>query len=68
MTNAQPKTVTINGKEFTEDQLSDQQKAMVNHILDLDQKINATAFQLDQLQFSREAFVNALAASTEQSQ
>ena len=56
-------TITINGTEYTEDQLTDQQKVMVNHISDLDRKIGSTQFNLDQLNVGREAFVNMLTHS-----
>jgi hypothetical protein len=57
------KTVDINGTEYTEDQLTDEQKAVINHIADLDRKIGSTRFNLDQLQVGRDAFVNMLTAS-----
>jgi hypothetical protein len=56
-------TITINGTEYTEDQLTDQQKVMVNHVSDLDRKIGSTQFNLDQLNVGREAFVNMLTQS-----
>lgn len=59
------KTITINGTEYTEDQLSDEQKQMVNHISDLDRKIGSSKFNLDQLNVGREAFVNMLTKSLE---
>ena len=57
------KTITINGTEYTEDQLTDQQKIMINHISDLDRKIGTTQFNLDQLQVGRQAFMDMLEAS-----
>ena len=60
MAEKQTKTVTINGTEYTEDQLTDQQKVMINHIGDLDRKIGSTQFNLDQLQVGRGAFVEML--------
>lgn len=57
------KTITINGTEYTEDQLTDQQKIMINHIADLDRKIGTTQFNLDQLQVGRQAFMDMLEAS-----
>ena len=59
-------TITINGTEYTEDQLTDQQKVMVNHVSDLDRKIGSTQFNLDQLNVGREAFVNMLTQSLDQ--
>ena len=65
MAEKQTKTVTINGTEYTEDQLTDQQKVMINHISDLDRKIGSTQFNLDQLNVGKEAFVNMLTQSLE---
>ena len=58
-------TITINGTDYTEDQLTDAQKTMVNHTSDLDRKIASTQFNLDQLQVGRQAFMQALTASLE---
>ena len=58
-----PQTITINGTDFTEDQLTDEQKMLINHVADLDRKIGSTRFNLDQLQVGRDAFVNMLTAS-----
>ena len=66
MAEKQTKTVTINGTDYTEDQLTDQQKVMINHISDLDRKIGSTQFNLDQLQVGKEAFVNMLTRSLEE--
>lgn len=57
------KVITINGTEYTEDQLTDQQKVMINHIGDLDRKIRSAQFNIDQLNVGREAFANMLTAS-----
>jgi hypothetical protein len=63
MAEKKPVTITINNQDYTEDQLTDEQKAMINHIADLDRKIGSTRFNLDQLQVGRDAFVNMLTAS-----
>ena len=55
---SEKQTVSIDGTEYTEDQLTDQQKVMINHIGDLDRKIRSTQFNLDQLQVGRDAFMN----------
>jgi hypothetical protein len=60
------KTVDINGTEYSEDQLTDEQKMLINHVADLDRKIGSTRFNLDQLQVGRDAFVNMLTASLAQ--
>ena len=59
------KTIVINDKEYTEDQLTDQQKMMVNHIADLERKIGTTQFNLDQLNVGKQAFVDLLTKSLE---
>ena len=65
MTEKQANVITINGTEYTEDQLTDQQKVMINHINDLDRKMRSAQFNLDQLNVGREAFVNMLTSSLE---
>ena len=59
------KVITIDDVEYTEDQLSDEAKACINHIGSLDQKIASTQFNLIQLQVGREAFVSKLKGSLE---
>ena len=65
MAEKQTKTVSINGTDYTEDQLTDQQKVMINHIADLDRKIGSTQFNLDQLQVGKQAFMDMLTKSLE---
>jgi hypothetical protein len=66
MAEKQTKSITIKDKEYTEDQLNDQQKVMVNHVLDLDRKISSTQFNLDQLQVGKQAFVEMLTKTLEE--
>jgi hypothetical protein len=65
MAEKQTKTITINGTDYTEDQLNDTQKVMVNHVADLDRKIGSANFNIDQLNVGRAAFMNMLKASLE---
>ena len=58
-------TITINDVDYTEDQLTDQQKVMVNHIGDLDRKIRSAQFNMDQLNVGKQAFMQMLTASLE---
>ena len=58
-------TITINDKSYTEDQLNDTQKVMVNHVADLDRKIGSANFNLDQLNVGKQAFMQLLTASLE---
>ena len=60
MTEKQANVITINDKDYTEDQLTDKQKVMINHIGDLDRKIRSAQFNLDQLQVGRDAFMKML--------
>ena len=59
------KVITIDDIDYTEDQLSDEAKACINHIGSLDQKIASAQFNLIQLQVGREAFLDKLKDSLE---
>ena len=58
-------TITINGTDYTEDQLTDQQKHWVNQAADLERKIRSSQINLDQLSVGKQAFVTMLTASLE---
>jgi len=58
--------ITVNDKEYILEDMTDQQKTMLNHISDLDRKLNSARFNLDQLSFGREKFVEELAKSLEE--
>ncbi len=58
-------TISINGTDYTEDQLTDAQKVFVNHIADLDRKIRSAQFNMDQLNVGKQAFMQMLTASLE---
>ena len=55
--------ITVNNEEFFIEDMTDEQKAMINHIQDLDRKIQTSQFNLEQLNFGKNAFVNALSKS-----
>jgi hypothetical protein len=63
MAEKQPNVITINDVDYTEDQLSDQQKVIINHVTDLDRKIRSAQFNLDQLTVGRQAFMDMLSSS-----
>tara|TARA_Y100000004_G_scaffold178931_1_gene222006 strand:- start:32 stop:256 length:225 start_codon:yes stop_codon:yes gene_type:complete len=65
MAKEEKKTISVNDKEYNVDDLNQQQIKMVNHITDLDRKLNSARFNVEQLSFGREAFINALAKSLE---
>ena len=56
-------TVTIDDKEYSVDDLTQEQIAMVNHVSDLDRKLSSAQFNLDQLNVGRGAFMNMLTES-----
>ena len=55
--------ITVNDKEYFVEDMTDEQRAMLNHINDLGRKLDNARFNLDQLAVGRDAFVNMLAAS-----
>ena len=57
----------IDDSEYDIESMSDAQKAMVNHISDLDRKVSASEFNLIQLRFGRQAFIDAIRASLSES-
>jgi len=57
--------VKIDDKEYDAESLTDEQRAMVNHVVDLDRKIQSSEFNLVQLRFGKQAFVDGLKASLE---
>ena len=58
-------TITLDGKEYNVEDLNDQQKLMVEHIVDLDRKLKSMQFNVDQIQIGREAFITMLKKTME---
>ena len=56
----------IDDKEYDIESMNDNQKTMINHIADLDRKLQSSEFNLVQLRFGRQAFVDALKASIDE--
>ena len=56
----------IDDKEYDIESMSNEQKAMINHIADLDRKLQSSEFNLIQLRFGRQAFMDALKASVDE--
>ena len=52
--------LSLDGKEYDIEQLTDDQKTMVAHIADLNRKVETATFNLQQLQFGRQSFIDAL--------
>ena len=57
--------ITLFDKEYKESELSEEQKIMINHVADLDRKMQSSEFNLQQLRFGKQAFVDALQASVD---
>tara|TARA_B110000438_G_C15534490_1_gene529931 strand:- start:55 stop:282 length:228 start_codon:yes stop_codon:yes gene_type:complete len=56
----------IDDKEYDIESMNDSQKTMINHIADLDRKLQSSEFNLVQLRFGRQAFIDALKASIDE--
>lgn len=57
--------VTIDGKEYAFEDMTQEQQTLVNHVADLDRKISSTQFNLDQLKVGQQAFIQLLKESLE---
>jgi hypothetical protein len=58
--NTKKTQISIDGQDFYIEDMTDEQRLLVNHCVDLDRKIANTTFQLDQLKVGKEAFVQML--------
>ena len=61
----QKPVLKLDDKEYVIEDMTDEQKMMVNHINDLQNKQNTNTFMADQLQVGKEAFINMLRTSLE---
>tara|TARA_R100000742_G_C4205472_1_gene33343 strand:+ start:319 stop:543 length:225 start_codon:yes stop_codon:yes gene_type:complete len=57
--------VVLDDKEYEIENMAEDQKVMLAHIQDLQRKIDGATFNLQQLQYGRQAFVNALKSALE---
>ena len=57
--------LNLDDKEYVIEDMTDEQKMMVNHSNDLQNKQNTNTFMADQLQVGKEAFINMLRTSLE---
>jgi hypothetical protein len=55
--------LNFDDKEYIIEDMTDEQKSMVNHINDLQNKQNTNQFMADQLAVGKEAFINMLRTS-----
>ena len=61
--NEKSPVLTIEDKQYYQEDLNDEQLLMLTHVQDLDRKINSSKFNLQQLQFGKQAFLDAITAS-----
>ena len=61
-------TITINDKEYNESDLTQEQLALINHVQDLERKIQSAQFNLDQLNVGRNAFMDMLTSSLQEAE
>ena len=52
--------LNLDDKEYDIESMTDEQKMMVNHLNDLQNKQNTNQFMADQLRVGKEAFINML--------
>ena len=52
--------LTIDGVEYVYEDMTQQQQLLLNHVGDLDRKLDAARFNVDQLQVGRNAFFGLL--------
>ena len=60
-----PAVLTLDEKEYVIDDMSDDEKMLLNHINDMQSKINTNQFMRDQLEVGKEAFISKLRESLE---
>jgi hypothetical protein len=65
MGNEKKTPVTIDGVEYQFEDMNQQQQMLLNHVSDLDRKLDSARFNVDQLQVGRNAFFGMLKESLE---
>ncbi len=62
----QKPVLTFDDKEYVIEDMTDEQKALLNHINDLQNKMNSMQFNLDQLNVGKDAFIGKLREALEE--
>ena len=65
MGNEKKTPISIDGVEYNFEDMTQQQQVLVNHVADLDRKLNSARFNVDQLQVGRDAFMSLLKQALE---
>ena len=58
-------SITVNDIEYLVEDMTEEQKVLLNHVNDLGRKMDNARFNLDQFAVGRDAFVARLATSLE---
>lgn len=59
--------INIDGVDYHYEDLTAEQQALVNHLVDLDRKLNSARFNVDQMQVGRNGFMSMLKESLQKS-
>ena len=62
----QKPVLTFDDKEYVIEEMTDEQKGILNHINDLQNKMNSMQFNLDQLSVGKDAFIAKLREAREE--
>ena len=62
----QKPVLTVDDKEYVIEDMTDEQKGILNHINDLQNKMNSMQFNLDQLNVGKDAFISKLREALEE--
>jgi hypothetical protein len=65
-TNNTKPQIIIDGKEYDPEKFNEQQRALLDHVIDLERKVNSARFNLDQLAVGRDTFTKMLKESLEE--
>jgi hypothetical protein len=65
MTTNKKTPVSIDGVEYKYEDMTQQQQMLVNHVADLDRKLDSARFNADQMQVGRDAFFKMLKEALE---
>jgi cytochrome b involved in lipid metabolism len=52
--------ITIDGIEYDIEKFDEQQRGLLDHVVDLERKVNSARFNLDQLSVGRDTFLGLL--------
>lgn len=68
MAKDEKKTISVNDKIYDLAEFNEVQMVIVNHLADLERKLSNMRFNIDQLMVGRDAFINRLTASLEETE